>query len=121
MADSEITLEELKDEIRQFCEERDWDKYHAPKELSTGLVIEAAELLDHFRAMSEKEQLEALKDPKKGKEIRDELADTFYWILRFSQKYGINLTEALHSKMEQNRKKYPVARAKGSNKKYTEL
>ncbi len=121
MAYSEATLEQLKEEIRQFCEERDWDKYHAPKELAIGLVVEASELLEHFLAMSEEEQLEALNDPKKGKEIRDELADSLYWVLRFSQKYGINLTEALHSKMEQNRRKYPIDKAKGSNKKYTEL
>ncbi len=119
--DSEASLEELKEEIRQFCEERDWDRYHTPKELCTGLVIEAAELLDHFRAMSEKEQLEALKNPKKSKEIHDELADSFYWILRFSQRYGINLTDALHAKMEQNRRKYPIDKARGSNKKYNEL
>lgn len=121
MSDSEASLEELKKEIKQFCEERDWDKYHWPKDLSVGLVVEAAELLDHFRAMSKKEQLEALADTKKGKEIRDELADSLYWILRFSQKYDINLSEALRSKMEQNRKKYPIEKFKGSNKKYNEL
>ena len=121
MSELEDTLEELKDEVQQFCEERDWDKYHAPKELAVGLVIEAAELLDNFRAMSEQEQLETLNDPKKAKEIRNELADSFYWILRFSQKYDINLSDALHSKMEENRKKYPIEKARGSRKKYNEL
>jgi NTP pyrophosphatase (non-canonical NTP hydrolase) len=120
MSTSEASLEELKNEIRQFCEERDWDKYHAPKELATGMVIEAAELLDNFRAMSEKDQFEAMADPKRAKKIRDELADTFYWILRFSQKYDINLSEALRSKMEQNKAKYPVEKARGSRKKYDE-
>ncbi len=65
--------------------------------------------------------MKRLNDPKKGKEIRDELADTFYWILRFSQKYDINLSDALRSKMELNRKRYPIEKAKGSNKKYDEF
>lgn len=121
MSDSKVTVQELKDKIKLFCEERDWDQYHAPKELSTGLIIEAAELLDQFRAMSEMQQLEALADPRKGKEIRDELSDSLYWILRFAQKYEIDLSDSLNSKMEQNAKKYPVDKAKGSNKKYNEL
>lgn len=121
MPKSEATLEELKEEIKQFCEERDWDEFHSPKDLSIGMVIEAAELLDHFRAMTREEQLEALNDPVKGKKIRDELSDTLYWILRFSQKYDINLSDALRSKMEENRKKYPIEKAKGSKKKYNEF
>ena len=121
MADSEASLEELKEMVKKFCEERDWDRYHAPKELCTGLVIEAAELLDHFRAMSSEEQIAALSDPKKGREIRDELADSFYWILRLSQMYDINLSEALSTKMRENAKKYPVDKARGSRKKYNEL
>ena len=121
MSGSEATLEELKNEIKQFYEERDWGKYNTPKEISSNLVVEAAELLDNFRAMTEKEQLEALSDSKKSKEIGNELADSFYWILAFSQKYNINLSDVLRSKMEQNRKKYPIEKAKGSIKKYNEL
>lgn len=121
MPDSKVTLQELKEKVKIFCEERDWDQYHPPKELATCLIIESAELLDHFRAMSETEQLAALKNPKKGKEIRDELSDTLYWVLRFAQKYEIDLSDSFDSKMEQNRKKYPIERAKGSNKKYSEL
>ena len=119
--DQRTSIHELKEKVKRFCEERDWDKYHAPKELATGLIIEAAELLEHFRWKSGEDSKSLLDDAKKRKEIEDELADILYFVLRLSQKYNIDLTTSLYRKMEENAKKYPVEKSRGSKKKYDEL
>lgn len=107
--------------VKKFCEERDWDQYHNPKELSIGIVTEASELLDHFRFKSDEEMEHMLDDEKKREEIADELADILYFVLRFAQKYNFDLTEEFMRKMSINEMKYPVDKFRGSNKKYTEV
>lgn len=121
MDDDSTTIQELKDEIKEFCDERDWSKYHSAKELAIGMITESAELIDYFRFKSDKEADEILADEKKLKEINEELSDVFYFILRFAQKYEIDLSHELREKMKKNRQKYPLEKAKGSNKKYNEF
>jgi len=118
--DERTTIANLKEKVRKFCEERDWDRYHGAKDLAIGIVTEASELLDHFRFKSE-EQIKEFFASGKKKEISKELADTFYFILRFAQMCDIDLSEALEHKMKENAARYPVNKAKGSNKKYTEF
>ncbi|MEM3593038.1 MAG: nucleotide pyrophosphohydrolase [Candidatus Micrarchaeia archaeon] len=112
---------ELEEEIKHFCEERDWDKFHGAKDLAIGISTEAAELLEHFRFKSETEVEEMFKNKEKRDEIAEEMADVLYFLLRLSQKYDIDVAYELKKKLEKNRKRYPVEKAKGSNKKYTEL
>jgi len=119
--DSNTTIEHLKKLVKKFCEDREWDKYHSPKNLAIGIVTEASELLEIFRWKSEEDSYNLLKDPKKLEEIRHELADVFYFVLRFAQKYEIDLTNALIEKLKINEERYPIEKAKGSDKKYTEL
>ena len=119
--DSETNIQELKEKIKKFCEERDWDQYHDAKELAIGIVTEASELLDHFRFKSSEQIQEMFNNKEKKDEMSEELADTLYFILRLAQRYDIDLATVLHSKMEKNEKKYPVKKSKGLNKKYTEL
>lgn len=114
-------LEDMKTEIQEFCEKRNWDQFHNAKELSIGIATEASELLEHFRFKSEKEVEEAMKDEEKISKIEEELADVLYFILRFSQMYNIDLVTALEEKMEKNKEKYPVKDAKDSNEKYDKL
>lgn len=114
-------LEDMKKEIQEFCEKRNWDQFHNAKELSIGIATESSELLEHFRFKSEKEVEEAMEDEEKRSKIEEELADVLYFILRFSQMHNIDLVTALEEKMEKNREKYPVKDAKDSNKKYDEL
>ncbi len=121
LSDNSVTLEELKEKVKSFCEERNWDQYHTPKDLAIGIITEASELLEHFRFKSNEEALTLLLDEKKRKEIEEELADILYFLLRFSQMYNIDLSIALNKKLKINEKKYPVHKSKGSNKKYTEL
>ncbi len=121
MDDANVRIAELKEMVKAFGEERDWDRYHNAKDLAIGIVTEASELLEIFRFKSEGEAAELLRDPASAKAIRDELADVFYFALRFAQKYGIDVSVSLEDKIEDNAKRYPVNKAKGSNKKYTEL
>ena len=118
--DEKTTILELKEKIRKFCEERDWDKYHNAKELAIGIVTEASELLDHFRFKSEKEVDELFQRESKREEISEEMADVLYFVLRLAQRYNIDLTTELNKKLQKNEQKYPVEKVKGSNKKYTE-
>jgi NTP pyrophosphatase (non-canonical NTP hydrolase) len=119
--DSQSTVTELKDAVREFCEKRDWDRYHNAKDLAIGIITEASELLEFFRFKDDAEIRALMNDDEKLKEISHELADIFYFILRFSQKYGIDITESFEAKMKVNEVKYPVDKAWGSNKKYNEF
>lgn len=119
--DTKITIQELKDFVRKFCEERDWDQFHNAKDLAIGVTTEATELLEHFRFKTNKESDKMLLDSKKKAELSKELADTFYFVLRFAQKYNIDLSDELIKKIKENGLKYPIEKAKGSSKKYTEF
>ncbi len=120
-SDSETTIRQLKQTVKEYCEERDWDQYHNPKDLAIGVITEAAELLEYFRFKSEKEMDKMLADQKKKGEISDEISDVLMFIIRFAQKYDIDIAESFQRKMDQNIKKYPIDKSKGSNKKYDEL
>ena len=113
-------LDRLKGLVKDFCEERDWDQFHNPKELAIGLSTEANELLQLFRFQSEEQMREMLGKPDTREQIEDETADIFFFLLRFAQKNGIDLEQALVRKIEKNRKKYPAELARGKNLKYTE-
>lgn len=115
------SLQELSDIVRQFCEARNWDQFHSPKDLAIGVITEAAELLEHFRFQSDEQALALLADIRIKEEIEDELADVFFFLLRFSQRFDIDLNRALRRKMEKSERKYPVERAMGKNTKYTNL
>lgn len=118
--DRETTIQLLKDKVEKFCKERDWDKFHNAKDLATALIIESAELLEIFRWKNLDEVNEIFNNPKKLTEVREELADILYFVLRFSQKYNIDLTESLIEKLKKNQIRYPVEKFRGSNKKYNE-
>jgi len=119
--DNKTNIHELKEQIKKFCEDRDWDQYHGAKDLAIGIITESSELLEHFRFKSEKEIEELFKHPEKREHISEEMADVLYFLLRLAQRYNIDLTTELNKKMEKNNKKYPIEKSKGSNKKYNEL
>ena len=119
--DHKTNIHELKEKIKQFCEERDWDQYHNAKDLAIGIITESSELLEHFRFKSEKQVDEMFKNKEKRKEISEEMADVLYFLMRLAQKYEIDLTTELNDKMKKNEDRYPIKESKGSNKKYTEF
>lgn len=118
--DSKTKIEELKNIVKVFCEERDWDQYHNPKDLAIGISTEANELLDIFRFKSEEQMQSIMKTGNKRRHVEDELADTFFFILRFAQLNHIDLDDILRNKLITNEQKYPKELARGSNKKYNE-
>jgi NTP pyrophosphatase (non-canonical NTP hydrolase) len=115
------SINELKALVKTFCEERDWDQFHGPKDLAIGVITEASELLGHFRFLSDEQAIELLNNAQQKVEIEDELADVLFFLLRFSQRFDIDLAQALTKKIEKSEKKYPVDKSKGSNLKYTKL
>jgi len=112
--DSITTLTEA---VRAFCVERDWDRFHTPKELAIGISTEANELLEVFRFMTDKQQAELLAEAKSREHIEDELADTLFFVLRFAQMNGIDLGWALERKIAKNKMKYPVEVCRSDNRK----
>lgn len=111
-------LDDLKQKIRIFADERNWDQYHSPKNLSMALIAECAEIVEHFQWMTEEQSSNVPAETLD--EIGHELADVFVYLLRLSDKLGIDLIEATSSKMALNEKKYPADKVRGSSKKYTE-
>ena len=120
MQDDARTIAEAKEIVRRFCEERDWDQYHNPKDLAVGMVTEGSELLEIFRFKTPEECRELLSDPKRLEEIKDELSDVFYFVLRFAQMNNIDLFSALKDKIAKNDAKYPADKVRGCNRKYDE-
>lgn len=117
--DNKTTVEDLKNLVKTFCEQRDWDQFHNPKELAIGISTEANELLQIFRFKNE-EQMKELMSSNKNNEVQEELADVVYFALRFAQMNDIDLSSAIIDKIVKNNAKYPVDKAKGCNKKYNE-
>ena len=115
--DNNTTIQELKKKIQAFCEERDWDQFHNPKDLAIGISTESNELLDVFRFQSIEQMKELFANPSSRKHIEDELADTFFFILRFAQMNNIDLDSALDAKISKNSKRYTVENSKGKNNK----
>jgi dCTP diphosphatase len=109
----------LRDKLRQFAEERDWNQFHSPKNLAMALSVEAAELMEHFQWISEAES-QALPIEKREK-VREEVADVFLYLIRLADKLEIDLSAAAVEKIEVNASKYPVQKVRGNSKKYTDL
>ena len=112
-------MNKLIEKLRAFAQERDWDQFHSPKNLAMALSVEVAEIVAHFQWLTE-EQSKNLPSDKLGK-VETELADTFIYLIQLADKLEINLLTAAQSKIEVNEQKYPVDKAKGNAKKYTEL
>lgn len=113
------TLCELKQAMRAFAAERDWDQFHSPKNLAAALSVEAAEILEHFQWLGEAES-HALPVAKRA-EVADELADVLLYLVRLADKLDVDLYQAALDKLGRNAARYPVEKAKGRHTKYTEL
>ena len=112
-------IENLRNQLRTFAAERDWDQFHSPKNLASALAVEAAELLEKFQWLTEAESNQL--PPETLAAVRAEVADVLLYLIRISDKLGIDLIAAANAKIVLNAKKYPVDKARGNSKKYTEL
>jgi NTP pyrophosphatase (non-canonical NTP hydrolase) len=115
---SDTDFGQVRKKVRQFVQERDWDQFHSPKNLSMALIVEAAELVEHFQWLTE-EQSSSLP-PEKLAEVELELADIQIYLISLAHKLGLNLVAAAEKKLALNAQKYPVEKARGNSKKYDE-
>jgi dCTP diphosphatase len=113
------TIKELTSEICAFRDARDWMQFHSPKELAIAITAEAGELLQHFVWLTP-EQSE-LRVKERLPEIESEMADVAILLFELAHNCGVDLPEAIRSKLAHNEERYPVERSKGNNKKYNEL
>ncbi|MFQ5431760.1 MAG: nucleotide pyrophosphohydrolase [Nitrospinota bacterium] len=114
-----MEIEALSAKLRKFAADRDWEQFHSPKNLTSALVVEAAELLEIFQWMKEDES-KNLDERTLGK-VKEEIADIQIYLLRISDVIGISIPEAVEAKIKKNIGKYPIDKAKGTSKKYDEL
>ncbi len=112
-----MTLGDLKDSLRRFAAERDWDQFHSPKNLAMALSVEVAELVEHFQWLTEEESRKLPEDVTA--EASEELADILIYLVRIADKLGIDLLEAAEAKVRENERKYPAEKVRGSARKYT--
>jgi len=112
-------IKNITKKIIEFRDKRDWKQFHNPKDLAISLNLEASELLEHFQWKNENEINEYLK--KNKTQVAEELADIMYWVLLISNDLKIDIMKSLEIKMNKNKKKYPIKKSKGNNKKYNQL
>jgi len=112
-------LECIKQQLREFAKERDWDQFHSPKNFSMALIVECAELVEHFQWLTD-EQSKNLSAETLD-EVSLEMADVLIYLIRLADKLDVDLLETVHRKMKLNAEKYPVDKAKGIAVKYNKL
>jgi NTP pyrophosphatase (non-canonical NTP hydrolase) len=115
MNDRNTVIEMLKDAVQEFARERDWEKFHSPKNLAMGLAIESAELMEHFLWKTPDES----QTPEDPEAVARELADVFIFTLNLASRLGIDLAACTEKKLEENARKYPADLARGKALKHT--
>jgi dCTP diphosphatase len=115
---AEADFDRIKKQVRQFVVERDWDQFHSPKNLSMALIVEAAEMVEHFQWLTEEQSCNL--SPEKLAEVELELADIQVYLISLAEKLQLDLIAAVDKKLVLNAEKYPADKVRGSSKKYTE-
>jgi NTP pyrophosphatase (non-canonical NTP hydrolase) len=113
-----MNLREIRNRLAQFAQERNWDQYHTPKNLSMALAAEAAELLEIFQWLTDEQSQEIVNNGKEMAQIREEIADVMIYLVRLAEKLNVDIEKAVLDKIKLNEKKYPVELAKGNATKY---
>ena len=112
------SLAALQERLRAFAQARDWEQFHSPKNLAMALIVETAELVEHFQWLTE-EQSHAI-DPAKREQVALELADIFIYLVRLADRLDIDLMDAAARKIALNEQRYPADKVRGSAKKADE-
>ena len=116
---TKTTLDKLTNDVRKFRDARDWKQFHNPKDLAIALVLESTEVLEHMQWLTGAELRQRLN--KRHKQVAHELADVLHLLLLLADDLEVDLVKAFDQKMRVNKRKYPIHKARGSPKKYTEL
>lgn len=112
-------LGDLQQALRQFAAEREWERFHSPKNLAMALAGEAGELLEHFQWLTEAESYALDVTAKEA--VSEELADVFLYLIRLADRLSVDLPAVAREKIKKNAAKYPVEKARGNSRKYTDL
>jgi NTP pyrophosphatase (non-canonical NTP hydrolase) len=113
MSDQSTTIANLRELIANFVNQRDWQQFHSPKNLSMSLAIEAAELMEHFQWLTIDQSRAVATQPEKLSEVSDELADILCYALALANELQIDVSNAIRAKMVKNERKYPAAEYRG--------
>ncbi len=113
-----MDIKKIQQVLQKFADDRDWNQFHSPKNLSMALIAESAELVEHFQWVSEEESYRLGEE--KLAEVGEELADIFLYLARISDRLGIDLEKASYDKIQKNAVKYPADKVRGSSRKYTD-
>lgn len=108
MKDQEVCIQTLKDAVHYFVSERNWERYHSPKNLSMSIAIEAGELMERFQWLTIEESRAIAKEPDKLDKVKDEMADIAIYLLSLSNTLNIDLSAAILEKLERNKERYPA-------------
>ena len=111
-------IEKLQHRLQAFADQRDWNQFHSPKNLSMALIVEAGELAEHFQWLTQEQSFKLPAD--KLEKVGEELADIYVYLVRLADQLGIDLPEAVDRKIALNEAKYPADLVRGSAKKYSE-
>ena len=111
-------LDELKQRLRDFAAARDWEQFHSPKNLAMALIVEAAELVEHFQWLTVEQS--AHLPSKNLAAVEEEIADVFLYLIRIADRLGVDLVQAAWRKIKINEEKYPADKVRSSAKKYTD-
>ena len=112
-------MQELIKKLRVFAIERDWEQFHSPKNISMALAVEIAEIMEHFQWLTEEQSCNL--DQKTLEKVKEEIGDTQIYLARLADQLGIDPLVVANEKLAKNAIKYPIEKARGSAKKYTEF
>jgi dCTP diphosphatase len=116
---SPLDLESIRDQLRDFAAARDWDQFHSPRNLAAALAVEAGELLEVFQWLTD-QQSQSLPEDALSR-AKEEMADVLLYLIRLADKLGVDLLQASKDKIQLNEQKYPVEKARGNARKYSDL
>ena len=116
-----MDLPKLRARMREFADQRDWEQFHSPKNLSMALAAEAGELLEIFQWLTEQQSRGVARTPEVLNRVREEAGDILIYLVRLCDQLDVDLEEATWDKVEVNERKYPPSKSRGTAKKYTEF
>lgn len=116
-----MNVKQIQQQLRKFAQERDWEQFHTPKNLASALAVEASELLEIFQWLTDAQSSAITEDERQLRKVEEEMADVALYLLRLADVLGLDLQRAIDRKLRINAEKYPVEKARGNAKKYTDL
>ncbi|MCR9119456.1 MAG: nucleotide pyrophosphohydrolase [bacterium] len=112
-SDDQTTVNDLREMVRAFVDQRDWGQFHSPKNLTMALAIEVAELMEHFQWITPEASRAVADDPAKLAEVREEMADVMCYVLAIANELNVDMASAMRDKMKKNVLKYPAEEYRG--------